>query len=220
MFREREPRTNPIRRRTVEQSYQKHLVSLRAWLHGSGKHEALRALEYARPLHDGLRKDGVTPEFAHQVFMMNFARNFDPMFQHPDATLAVLALHDVVEDKNVSILDIQAEFGDEIAQPVFLMTAPEGESAAEKEQRFREMAECPIASVAKAIDRVHNVVSMVGVFSPEKVERYIAESETLILPMMKAARRRFPKQIPVYEISKLMISTHIQNIRTLLGQPA
>jgi (p)ppGpp synthase/HD superfamily hydrolase len=126
----------------VQQTYQKHLVSLRAWLQGSGKHEALRALEYARPLHDGLRKDGVTPEFAHQVFMMNFARNFDPMFQHPDATLAVLALHDVVEDKNVSILDIQAEFGDEIAQPVFLMTAPEGESAAEKEQRFREMAEC------------------------------------------------------------------------------
>lgn len=201
-----------------QQSYQKHLISLRAWLHGSGKHEALRALEFARPLHDGLRKDGVTPEFAHQVFMMNFARNFDPVLLHPDATLAVLALHDVVEDKNVSILEIQAEFGDQIAHPVFLMTAPEGETPAEKAERFRAMAESPIASVGKAIDRVHNVVSMVGVFTPEKVARYIAESEELVLPMMKAARRRFPKQIPVYEISKLMISTHIHNVRTLLGQ--
>ena len=202
----------------LQQRYQKHLISLRAWLHGSGMHEALRALEFARPLHDGLRKDGVTPEFAHQVFMMNFARSFDPVLLHPDATLAVLALHDVVEDKNVSILEIQAEFGDQITRPVFLMTAPEGETPAEKADRFRAMAECPIASVGKAIDRVHNVVSMVGVFTPEKVARYIAESEELILPMMKAARRRFPKQIPVYEISKLMISTHIHNIRTLLGQ--
>jgi (p)ppGpp synthase/HD superfamily hydrolase len=201
----------------AQQAYQKHLISLRAWLHGSAKHEALRALEFARPLHDGLRKDGVTPEFAHQVFMMNLARNFDPALLHPDETLAVLALHDVVEDKNVSILDIQAEFGERIARPVFLMTAPEGETAGEKAGRFRAMAEDPIASVAKAIDRVHNVVSMVGVFTPEKVARYIAESEELILPMMKSARRRFPKQIPVYEITKLMISTHIHNIRTLAG---
>lgn len=202
----------------LQQAYQKHLISLRAWLHGSGKHEALRALEFARPLHSGLRKDGVTPEFAHQVFMMNFARSFDPVLLHPDATLSVLALHDVVEDKNVSILEIQAEFGDQIAHPVFLMSAPEGETAEEKAERFRAMARCPIASVGKAIDRVHNVVSMVGVFTPEKVARYIAESEELILPMMKAARRRFPQQIPVYEISKLMISTHIHNIRTLLNQ--
>lgn len=201
----------------LQQAYQKHLISLRAWLHGSGKHEALRALEFARPLHNGLRKDGVTPEFAHQVFMMNFARSFDPVLLHPDATLSVLALHDVIEDKNVSILEIQAQFGDQIAHPVFLMTAPEGETAEEKAERFRAMAECPIASVGKAIDRVHNVVSMVGVFTPDKVARYIAESEELILPMMKAARRRFPKQIPVYEISKLMISTHIHNIRTLLN---
>ena len=202
----------------LQQAYQKHLISLRAWLHGSGKHEALRALEFARPLHNGLRKDGVTPEFAHQVFMMNFARSFDAALLHPDATLSVLALHDVIEDKNVSILEIQAEFGDQIAHPVFLMSAPEGETAEEKAERFRAMAECPIASVGKAIDRVHNVVSMVGVFTPEKVARYIAESEELILPMMKAARRRFPQQIPVYEISKLMISTHIHNIRTLLDQ--
>jgi len=201
----------------AQQAYQKHLISLRAWLHGSTKHEALRALEFARPLHDGVRKDGVTPEFAHQVFMMNFASNFDTALLHPDETLAVLALHDVVEDKNVSILDIQAEFGERIARPVFLMTAPEGETAAEKADRFRAMAGDPIASVAKAIDRVHNVVSMVGVFTPEKVARYIAESEELILPMMKAARRRFPKQIPVYQITKLMISTHIHNIRALLG---
>lgn len=203
----------------LQQAYQKHLISLRAWLDGSGKHQALQALEFARPLHDGLRKDGVTPEFAHQVFMMNFARSFSRSLLHADVTLAVLALHDVVEDKNVAVLDIQARFGDEIAQAVFLMTAPEGETPDEKAARFQGMSASPVASVGKAIDRVHNVVSMVGVFSPEKVARYIAESEDLVLPMMKAARRRFPRQIPVYEISKLMISTHIHNIRILLGQP-
>jgi hypothetical protein len=30
--------------------------------------------------------------------------------------------------------------------------------------------------------------------------------------MMKPARRRVPKQIPVYEITKLMISTHIHKL--------
>ncbi len=31
----------------MQQTYRKHRVSLRTWLQGSGKHEALRALEPA-----------------------------------------------------------------------------------------------------------------------------------------------------------------------------
>ena len=48
-------------------TYDKLLVSLRYWLLGREFYTALKAPRYAADYHTGLRKDGVTPEFEHQL---------------------------------------------------------------------------------------------------------------------------------------------------------
>ncbi len=52
----------------------KLLLDLRTWLYGKDYFLALDALEFASRYHRGLRKDGKTPEFFHQVFIVNYIR--------------------------------------------------------------------------------------------------------------------------------------------------
>ncbi|RWP18001.1 MAG: hypothetical protein EOR01_23545 [Mesorhizobium sp.] len=53
----------------------------------------------------------------------------------------------------------------------------------------------PIASIAKALDRAHNIFTMSAAgWSVGKQERYVGEVFDLLLPMMKVARRQFTKQ--------------------------
>lgn len=64
---------------------------------------------------------------------------------------------------------------------------------------FTDMANDPIASVCKGVDRIHNQKSMIDAFTPMKQIDYMGETEDDILPMLKIARRRFLEQEAVYE---------------------
>lgn len=55
-----------------DNAYQRLFIAMRYWLIGVSKNDkqyepALEALEYAKHIHIGLRKDGKTPEFQHQI---------------------------------------------------------------------------------------------------------------------------------------------------------
>ena len=64
-----------------------------------------------------------------------------------------------------------------------------------------------IASVVKGADRIHNVQTMIDVFTYEKQKEYIRETQEFIVPMLKEARRRFPRQEPAYEnIQHVLVS--------------
>jgi excinuclease ABC subunit A len=47
--------------------FDKRLIALRYTLLGKGYTRSIKALEFARKIHCGTRKDGITPEFQHQV---------------------------------------------------------------------------------------------------------------------------------------------------------
>jgi hypothetical protein len=51
---------------------------------------------------------------------------------------------------------------------------------------------------------------MVGVFTIEKQRDYIQETQDYILPALKEARRRFPRQEPAYENIKHMLKSQIE----------
>lgn len=65
---------------------------------------------------------------------------------------------------------------------------------------------------------MNNVSTMVGVFKPARLKRYVLETADEFLPNLKLARRRFPHQEPVYEAIKLELInqlTLINHIMTL-----
>jgi len=71
-------------------------------------------------------------------------------------------------------------------------------------------------AVVKAGDRVNNVSSMVGVFKPARLERYVKETVEQFLDRIKLARRRFPDQEGVFENMKLELVNQLQLIKHIM----
>lgn len=199
----------------VIERYAKHFISLRYWLLGKGYYLALDALEYAAKIHTGTRKDGFTREYAHQLSIGHYIKSISTSLECPEETLATVFLHDICEDYNIGIDEIENRFGSVVSQAVWLETKKYRGQAKLASEYFREISESKIASVVKGADRIHNVQTMIGVFTLEKQKEYIQETEEYILPMLKEARRRFPRQEPAYENIKHMLMSQIELLRAV-----
>jgi (p)ppGpp synthase/HD superfamily hydrolase len=200
--------------------YLKSRIAIRYWLLGRGHLMAVRAMDLAAGYHIGVRKDKVTPEFAHQVAIVNYLRTLEPSLRHPDATFAVGFLHDVPEDYHLSLEVVGAEFTPQIRESVWRLTKVFGGTKKDPVAYFDAIAEDPIASIVKGGDRVHNQQSMPGVFSETKQREYITESQDFIIPMLKVARRRFPDQEPAYENLKHLLRSQISLLENALPRTA
>lgn len=206
----------------------KRMIALRYWLLGASLHRALIALDFNQPYFGGLRKDGLTPKFDHHVAQANFVRTLLPYLMFPEETLCVVFFHDTAEDHGVSRTEIAAvfsdsDFGKRVADGVWRMTKKYRGgvgSAATPSELFAEMARCPISSIAKGVDRIHNLQSMVGVFTLEKQKAYLLETEEFFLPMLKRAEQAFPSQEPAYKIIRTFLKMQMELIRAGHHQPA
>jgi (p)ppGpp synthase/HD superfamily hydrolase len=190
-------------------NFEKLRLTVRYWLLGRNYTLALRAMEFAARYHTGVRKDG-SPEFSHQVWQVAYARTFVDLLLYPEETLATIFLHDVVEDYNVPLSEIEREFGPRVAASIDRMSKEIQGRKKSSETYFGELALCPIASISKGIDRIHNHQTMRHAFKLLKKIDYLDETEQHILPMFKEARRRFPEQEAVYENIKHMLITQME----------
>lgn len=198
---------------------EKKLLVLRTILTNSKYYNAFRALEFALKHHTGIRKDGITPEFDHQLSIALYVLTL-PDLMHREAVIAAVFLHDVSEDYHVSRNEIMALF----TCPVFAALVANGVENVTKKFRgiskdedllFAQMAEDPIASIVKAADRMHNLQTMVGVFTIPKQISYIDFAKARVLPMMKLARRNFPEQTLAYENMKHVLLSQIELIESI-----
>lgn len=196
--------------------HQKSFVSVRYFLIGAKMYLALEALEFAFNFHTGTRKDGVTPEFNHQVTISQYLRTLINHLSYPEETLAVTFLHDTPEDADVGHIEIVSRFGERVGKAVRLLTKKHRGNKKPIEAYYQELATDEISSIVKGGDRIHNQQSMIGVFSPEKQKDYIQETTRYILPMLKQARRTFPKQEPAYENEKFVLRSQITLTQAVL----
>jgi (p)ppGpp synthase/HD superfamily hydrolase len=200
--------------------FEKKLLTLRQQLVGAQYFHALAALEFAIRYHTGVRKDGITPEFQHQVEIALFALTL-PNLMYRQEVIATILLHDVREDYGVTDGEVRGlifndpEFADRVARAVDNMTKEFRGVKRDEQDLFEAMANDPIASIAKGCDRMHNLQSMVGVFKLEKQKEYIREVHDLFFPMLKKARRLFPHQVMAYENIKHILESQIQLIEAV-----
>lgn len=191
-------------------------VFLRGWLHSARWWRALDAMEFGATFHVGLRKDGCTPEFAHQIDIAQHIRTL-PDLMYPEETMCAAFLHDVREDYRVGDAEIRGPFGPQVADAVERLTKVFRGEKKDPGDYFKAISECPVASVVKGCDRVHNLNSMIGVFTPEKQRAYAQEGEEFFLPMLKAAARRFPRQEAACQNVRLTLRSQIQLVRAALA---
>lgn len=190
-------------------TYEKLKISLRYFLLGAGYTRAADALEFAASYHTGMRKDGVTPEFQHQIEIAHYIRTLLPSLMYPEDTLIAALLHDVTEDYGVLHTIIDQRYGSLASTAVCLLD----KNGKPYDVYFGAMAENPIASIVKGSDRMHNIQSMVGVFSAEKQLKYMQEVEQYFLPMLKNARRLYAKQEPAYENIKHVLISQLELLK-------
>jgi (p)ppGpp synthase/HD superfamily hydrolase len=205
---------------------EKRMIALRFWLQGRGYHRALRAMDYNRRLFTGLRKDGITPEFDHHVCQAQYMRTLLPFVTYPEETLATIFFHDTPEDIGVSFDEIvnffkqDLEFGLRVSDGTRRVTKKMRNVKLQAEPLFRSMAECPIASLVKGGDRIHNLQSMIRTFNDDKQRQYLAETEEYILPMLKTAEQNFPEQEPAYKNIRTILKMQVDMVAHSLGKRA
>ena len=154
--------------------------------------QTLKALYYAREKHQGQFRKSGDPYIVHPLTMACDALS---MGITDDNTIATILLHDVCED--CGVLPEELPVNEEVRRGVQLMTFTvlEGETKENaKERYYGALLQSKEAVIAKIIDRCHNVSSMAGTFSIEKLKSYIAETRTYVLPLLRKAKNCYPEE--------------------------
>lgn len=186
--------------------FDKLKISLKYYLLSKNYMNALRAFTLAKKYHSGMRKDGVTPEFQHQLDICHYLLTLKWIENEEDVLCAAL-LHDIREDYEIENSEILNTFWANVAIAVECLTKKfKGDSKSYKNY-FSQIANNPIASLVKGVDRINNINSMIWVFTSEKQLDYVRLVSQYFLPMLKEARENFPEQTYAY-----------QNIETILRQ--
>lgn len=201
--------------------YDKLCIAVKAWLDGAVSENpdyrlARMAFRFGARYHTGVRKDGKTPEYQHQVQIALAVRNHLKDLLSPVETLALVFLHDVVEDYGVPMAKIHRLFGEKVADAVDRISKVVDGKKKSRKVYFRGLSECPISSVAKGFDREHNMESMFGVFDPPKIGRYTDEVVQNFFAMLKTARLNFPEQDGIYESLKNQLEAQVRGAQAFL----
>lgn len=188
---------------------------IKGFANGARMHETLKALSYARDKHDGqLRKSG-DPYIVHPLTMACSALS---MGLRDDAVIASILLHDVCEDCGVKPSELPVN--DKVRRSVELMTfsVMEGETKEIAKNRYYNMlAQNREATITKLVDRCHNVSSMAGTFSREKLRAYIEETRQYVLPLLRKVKDSNPEDSDVLFVLKYHILSVVDSIEATMN---
>lgn len=138
------------------------------------KYKVYLAYKMAKKAHKGQKRDEGTDYITHPVAVSKRLKN-------PDEIIIAL-LHDTLEDTNITYQDIKKDFGKAIADKVKLLTHEKNVPYADY---LTDICDDCIALKIKMLDRIHNVSSLSDCPNTSKVQKYIAETETIFLPIVK-----------------------------------
>lgn len=181
--------------------FEKDHAAIKNYLLGKNYKTALRVLAFAKSYHTGLRKDGVTPEFHHQIRIAFSILNLRDVMNE-ELCLCLSFLHDTPEDYGVSYSLLAENFGEEIARKACILDKGQHQH---DELYFAAIEKDIDCSIVKGADNGDNIQSMVGVFNDEKINKYMTRTKTQILPMLKNAANNFPEQSFAYSSLRMRL---------------
>ncbi|MDP7061481.1 MAG: HD domain-containing protein [Planctomycetota bacterium] len=150
------------------------------------------ALDFAKKAHEKqIRKGSGEPYLAHllrtSLILLELAEQ-----KHNAAVICAGLLHDVAEDTGIDVNDVEDQFGHQVGDMVRALTHPplkDGETKFERNMRYLEHLrwEGRDTHIVKSADRLDNLLSMEGAFTPERREEYLTESEEAVIPLVLAS---------------------------------
>lgn len=195
-------------------SSEKMYTYIRGFANGAHMTETLKALSYAREKHSGqLRKSG-EPYIVHPLTM---ACNAISIGIREDAVIATILLHDVCEDCGVDPALLPVSEAVRHSVELLTFSVMEGETKEIAKNRYYNMIQQDrAATLTKLIDRCHNVSSMAGTFSKEKLKAYIEEARQYVLPLLRKAKTLYPEDSDILFVLKYHITSVVDSIEATM----
>lgn len=194
--------------------YSKLYISVKFRLHGLSFFRALEALEMGKNIHNGFRKDGVTPEFQHQLEITLFIMTLKDIQNLEDCIICAL-LHDGPEDYPHEFPggEMINRFGHSVWNTLQFLD----KNRVSESMYFVNLGNDLNGSIVKLCDRINNFQSMNrGKFTIEKQMRYRDEVVNHFLPMAKQARKNFPRQMDAYYNIETMLKNQLELINLFI----
>ena len=148
-----------------------------------------KAFEYAANAHDGMRRKSGEPYILHPLAVARVLAEEMELSDH--VTIMCALLHDVVEDTEVTLDDIEREFGKKSRDIIDGLTKIKGagafdESISDQAENFRKIlltiSEDIRVVLIKLADRLHNMRTL-GSMSPQSRRRIARETLDIYAPI-------------------------------------
>lgn len=194
--------------------YEKTKIAITYRMLGAEWFTALKAMNFAKEYHNGLRKDGA-PEFSHQIWIANHAVTLPLPKEKFDVLLSAIYLHDTCEDYSVLFEQVEQMFGREVRIVVENLTKVINNVKIPNDEYYEKVLSHPLSAIAKGCDRLHNLITMIKAFKLEKQKSYIEETLQYVIPMIKKARRMYPEYELAFESLKQAILGRISLIEEI-----
>lgn len=197
-------------------AYEKKRTALKNYCLGRDYFDVLRAITFAEDYHSGFRKDGITPEFQHQIEIALYATTLKGLTNEDESILLqIIMLHDVMEDYPVSFVELKLAFGEVVAEGVRVLSKVINGKKKSMDDYMEGFLGNFLAAIAKGCDRVHNVQSMRGVFNYGKQQEYTYEVRDRFFPMLRRVRDLAPQYRQAINNIKHMLESQIQWVEYL-----
>ena len=189
---------------------EKMYTFVRGYACGARMNETLKALSFAREKHEGQFRKSGEPYIVHPLTM---ACNALSLGIRDDNVIAAILLHDVVEDCGVPLQELPVNDAIKHSVDLVTFTVMSGETKENAKNRYYNLILTDrAATLTKLIDRCHNVSSMAGTFSKEKLKAYIDETRQYVLPLLRKAKSLYPEDSEVLFVLKYHITSVVDSI--------
>lgn len=191
-------------------SSEKMYTYIKGFASGLEMHQTLRALAFAREKHNGQMRKSGDPYIVHPLTM---ACNALSLGIHDDDIIATILLHDVCEDCDVALEELPVNDKVKFGVELMTFTVMEGETKETATTRYYNMLlQSKEASFTKLIDRCHNVSTMAGTFSKEKLRAYIDETRQYVLPLLRKVKNKYPDKSDILFVLKYHMTSVVDAI--------
>ena len=209
---------NNICSRTDEYAYIKSYMFVKGFAVAKNLRQTLIALSIARQFHNGQYRNDGLPYIIHPLKVCTTVISYGI---DDDITLSAALLHDLLEDCKDSLplkgqeLICEYHLSEEVLEIVKLLTKKSGLTNEELSIYFNKIQGNYRAALIKLSDRLHNCSSLYT-FSPQRMNKYIKETEQFLIPMASYCKKYYPDYVNAFTILKTSIFALNNSMKIML----
>ncbi len=163
------------------------------------------AMDFMKFRHGSQTRSHGTPYWTHPAAVSVIMQNECPVKQSEEVITSAL-LHDILEDTDTEVDEINDKFGEKIASIVKTLT--KNKEISDTKNYFKGIKSSSIeAKIIKTCDRIHNLREIHLTNDEKRIKKYILETEEYIIPIINSMKdenlREWAKKLILIEIKRL-----------------